>query len=145
MSPIAVDRVVTHNMVDSKDRSDIDTGIDVGGTIQRIKDHTVSPLVLVLDDDGLLVLLRHEHRGLARRAKSIYHDVVRQHIELLLIFALDIRLSSQANPRDGIGCEISLCGPGKIESSETLWPAAARRLTSLSIAPCGHWWRGTWM
>ncbi len=55
--------------VDAKDGADADIGVDVGGTIQRVKDHSVAATVLVAHD-GLLVLLRAHDVHLQGKAKS---------------------------------------------------------------------------
>ena len=66
----------THDVVNTKDGTDVHTGIDVAATVEWVEDDTVLSLVPVLDDDRLLELLRDEHRRLARRAQRVDHDVV---------------------------------------------------------------------
>lgn len=56
----------THDLIYAKDGTNVHTSVDVAATVERIEDDAVFALVLVLDDDGLLELLRDEHGGLAR-------------------------------------------------------------------------------
>lgn len=42
------------------------------------------------DDDGLIYLLADQHTTFPGGTKSIDHDIIRQHVELLLIFALNV-------------------------------------------------------
>ena len=63
-------------MVDTEDRSDVYTGIDVAATIQGIEDDTVLPPVTVFDKDGLFVLFRDENCGFSRGPETVDHDIV---------------------------------------------------------------------
>ena len=87
----------THDSINAKDSADVHTGIDVAATVERVKDDTVLALVRIVDDHRLVKLLRHKHRRPARRAQGVDHDVVREHIELLLLLALHVRLARQAD------------------------------------------------
>jgi hypothetical protein len=96
---------VTHNLVHSKDGADVDTGVNVGATIQRVKHDTVvaletsiiSTLTTTADDDGLLQLLRDQYGSLAGRAEGVDHDLVREDIELLLVLALHVLFAGQTD------------------------------------------------
>ena len=63
-------------MIDAKDCSDVYTGVDVAATVQGIEDDTVLPFISVLDEDGLLVLLRDKNRGFSGGPKTVDHDIV---------------------------------------------------------------------
>ena len=47
-------------MVDTKNCSNVDTGVDVAAAVQGIEDDAILPPVTVLDDDSFLVLFRDE-------------------------------------------------------------------------------------
>ena len=95
----------TYDTVDTKDGTDVYAGIDVAATIQRIKHNTVVALVLVLDDDGFIKLLRDKHRCLAGSSERIDHDVIGQNIQFLLRLALNVGLPSETNAtQDQFGC-----------------------------------------
>ena len=84
-------------MVDAKDGADVHTSVDVAAAVQRVKDDAVLALISVLDDDGILQLLRDEYGALAGRTEGVNHDVVREHVELLLLLALDVRLARESD------------------------------------------------
>jgi hypothetical protein len=90
--------MVTHNPVYAKDSPDIHTSIDITAAVERIEHNAVFTPVLLLDDDGLFVLLGDEHSGPPGCTKGIYHDIVREHIEFLLLFTLDVGLSGKTDP-----------------------------------------------
>jgi hypothetical protein len=89
---------ISHDFVDPKDGSDIDTSIDIAATIQRIEDNAVLSLVPVFDNDSVIEFFRDEHGRLARRAQGVDHDVIRQDVELFLLFTLDVRLARGTDP-----------------------------------------------
>lgn len=92
----------THHRVNAEDSPDVDTSIDVATTVKRIKDYTVLSPVLLLNDDGIVKLLRDQDCGLSRRPQGVDHDVVSQDIELFLLLALDVGLASKADTEDDI-------------------------------------------
>ena len=88
----------THDMVYAKDGADVHTGVDIAAAVEGVEDDAVLALVAFVDEDRLLVLLRDEHGRLARRAQRVDHDVVREHVELLLLLPLNVRLARHADP-----------------------------------------------
>jgi hypothetical protein len=109
--------MATHNPVYAKDRPDIHTSIDVTAAVEGIEHNAVFTPVLLLDDDGFFVLFGDEHSGPPGCTKSIYHDIVREHIEFLLLFTLDVGLSGKTDStleasveraqRQGLGAQIN--------------------------------------
>ena len=87
----------TDNLVYAKDGADVHTGVDVAATVEWVEDDAVFALEPVLDDDRLLELLGDEHCRLARGTQRIDHDVVREHIKLLLLLALDLCITGEAD------------------------------------------------
>jgi hypothetical protein len=51
-----------------------------------------------VDDDRVLVLFRDEDGALAGSAERVDHDVVRENVELLLVLALDVGGTGDADP-----------------------------------------------
>lgn len=95
----------TYDTVDTKDGTDVYSGIDVAATVQRIKHNTVVALVLVLNDDGFIELLRNKHRCFAGSSEGIDHDVIGQNIQFLLRLALNVGLPGKTDPtQDQFGC-----------------------------------------
>jgi hypothetical protein len=88
--------------IDAEDRTDRDTGIDVGRAIQRIENNDVVTRVSLLNKDGGVFLLRGEGSSTARRTEASTKDLVRNDIELLLVLTLDVGLTSKTSEaRDG--------------------------------------------
>lgn len=87
----------THHLIYTEYGSNINTSVDVGRAVEWVKDDTIFSLVFVLDNHCVLELLRDEDGRLPRRAQGIDHDVIRKHVELLLLFTLDICLASKPN------------------------------------------------
>ena len=56
---------MAYDVVDAENGSDVYTGVDVAATVQGIEDDAVLSPVTVIDEDSLLVLFRHENRGLS--------------------------------------------------------------------------------
>ena len=94
-------------LVDAEDRARRDVRVDVRRAVERVEDgdvllalldddllvdlvEAVGVLRRVLDADGLVLLLRREHGHLAREAKRVLKHRVRDHVELLLLLALDV-------------------------------------------------------
>src|SRR5258708_5434686 len=86
-----------YDLVDTKDSTNVDTCIDVAATVQRIEDDTVFAAEALFDHDSLVQFFRDEDGRLPRGSKSIDHNIVREHIEFLLFFALNVCLASQAH------------------------------------------------
>lgn len=56
-----------------------------------------------LDDNSILHLLRDHDLALARRAQGVHHDIVREHVELLLVLALDVGVPGETDEVDEPG------------------------------------------
>lgn len=65
-----------HDLVDPKNRSNVDTCVDVAASIERIKDDTIFPPVLFFYNDSIFELFRDEIGCSARRAQRVDHDIV---------------------------------------------------------------------
>jgi hypothetical protein len=93
-----------HELVNAKDCANVDTGIDVGASIQGIKAHGVTTTSRLVENDCLVVFLgresarlplcdvsRHylgnENRSLSTVPERIDHDLVREDVEFLLLLA----------------------------------------------------------
>lgn len=90
----------THDLVNPKDRPDVHTGVDIAAPVEWVKHDAVLPLVFILDDHRVFEFLRDEHCGLSGGAEGVDHDIVREHVELLLLFALDVGVACQPNAAD---------------------------------------------
>jgi len=105
----------TYDFVDSKDGPDRDTTINVGASVEGIKDDTVLAPVLIFDENSVLVLLRDHDRHLVGRSKCIHKDLVRNDIQFFLVFALNVRGVGKAGPirrgeqkeRDEFNCNMA--------------------------------------
>lgn len=91
-------REETYAFVDTKDGTDVDTGVNVGRTVERVKHDAVATAVTGVDDDRVLVLFRDEDGALAGSAERVDHDVVREDVELLLVLALDVGGTGDTDP-----------------------------------------------
>jgi hypothetical protein len=91
---------ISHDLVYSKDCANVDTGINITASIERIKHDTILSLVSIFDDDSLVEFLRHKHGGLARCTQGIDHDIIRENVEFLLLFPLHICVAGQTNTSD---------------------------------------------
>lgn len=93
------------DQVDAKDGANVDTGVDVARAIQRVEHDAVLALrgveviadPLLSNKNSFFVLLGHKYRCFAGGPQGIDHNVVREHIQLLLVLALDIGVTSCAN------------------------------------------------
>jgi len=93
-------RVVDVRIVseDREDRADADARVEVRAAVERIEhDAVLAALVAAAEDRRLVVLFTREHGDRCTRAKASDERLVRDHIELLLLLALHIRL---ADPSD---------------------------------------------
>lgn len=63
-------------MVDTKNCSNVDTGVDVAAAVQGIEDDAILPPVTVLDDDSFLVLFRDEDCSFSGGSEAVDHDIV---------------------------------------------------------------------
>ena len=52
----------------------------------------------ILDEDGLLVLLRDQNGGGARGLEGVDEDLVGNHVELLLVLSLHIGAAGKTGP-----------------------------------------------
>lgn len=93
----AIEKRCTHDLVYTKDGADVHTGVDVAAAVERVEDDAVFALVRVLDDDGIVDLLRDEHGALAGCPEGVDHDVVREYVEFLLFLALHVCLSRHSD------------------------------------------------
>ena len=59
----------THDMIDTKDSTNIHTRIDIAAPIERVKDDAVLAPMSVVDEDGLFEFFRDEYGSLTRRPK----------------------------------------------------------------------------
>ena len=80
-------------MVNTKDGSDVHTGIDIATAIERIKDDTVFPPVFLVNDDGFFEFFGNQDSSLSGGSERVDHDVVGEDVEFLLFFALNIGVS----------------------------------------------------
>jgi hypothetical protein len=64
------------------------TRVDVAAAIQGVKHHDVVAAGGLLHADGVLLLLGRDHAGAAAVAEAQGEDVVRDHVQLLLLLAL---------------------------------------------------------
>ena len=64
--------------------------LDVGGAVEGVEDDAVLAAVLRLHVDGLLLLLRHQHRALPALAQHVLEDLVGHDVQLLLVLALHV-------------------------------------------------------
>jgi hypothetical protein len=53
-----------------------------------------------LDDNSILHLLRDHDLALSRCAQSVHHDIVGEHVELLLVLALDVGVAGETDEVD---------------------------------------------
>ena len=84
-----------HDVVDTEDRSNVYTSVDVAATVQRIENDAVLPPIAVLDNDSFFVLFRDENGGFSGGPETVDHDIVGQHVKFLLFLPLNVRLTSQ--------------------------------------------------
>lgn len=89
---------MTYHFVNTKDGSDRDTAINVGGSIEGIKDDAVLALVLGLDHNGLLVFLGDHDSDLVGGSERVHKDLVGNNIQLLLLLALDVGRVGKTSP-----------------------------------------------
>mmetsp|Transcript_11486 Transcript_11486/g.22952 ORF Transcript_11486/g.22952 Transcript_11486/m.22952 type:complete len:266 (+) Transcript_11486:271-1068(+) len=82
--------------IDSENGTDRDSSVDVGGSIQRIKDNNIVPREGFLNSNWLVFLLRGNHSGTTRGTKAVGEDFVGNNIELLLILSLHVLFSSKS-------------------------------------------------
>lgn len=85
---------------DTEDGADRDTGVQVGRAVDRIADDGVPGVRVLVEDDGLLFLLRDEDAALARAPHGGDEDVVTDHIQLLLVITRGVGGASQAGQVD---------------------------------------------
>lgn len=65
-------------------------------------DHSLRSLCPT-DDNRIINLLTDHHAALPTRPQGIHHDIVTEHIELLLVLALNVGGASQADEVDKSG------------------------------------------
>lgn len=79
-----------HDLIYAENGADVDTSVDVAGSIQGIEYYAVLALVASLDDDRLFEFFRNKHCGSSGGTQSVDHNIIRQDIQLLLLFSLDV-------------------------------------------------------
>lgn len=123
--------VKTYHFVNSKDSTDVDTGIDVTAAVKRIENDTVFAPVLLFDDDSIVEFFGDKDSGLPRSAESVDHDVVREDIQFLLLLALDIGFTCQAYPAK----QLVRALPMKRQSADTykLMSRALRTFVAMNL------------
>lgn len=89
----------TYQCVDSKDSPNVHTSIDVAATVEGIENDTVLAPVTFFDNDRVFEFFGNENGRLSRSPEGIDHDVIRQDIQLLLFFPLNISFSCESNAR----------------------------------------------
>lgn len=85
----------TYHSVDTKDRANVHTSIDIATAIKRVEDDAILSSVFFLDDDCIVKLLGHKNCRLSRCTKSIDHNIIGEHVQLLLFFTLHVRFTCQ--------------------------------------------------
>mmetsp|Transcript_6423 Transcript_6423/g.18943 ORF Transcript_6423/g.18943 Transcript_6423/m.18943 type:complete len:334 (-) Transcript_6423:12-1013(-) len=105
-------------LVDAEDGADADVAVDVGTSVEGIERDAEFARLAGRDDDGLLVLLGHQHAAHARIDQRVDHHIVRQDIQLLLIVAGAVDLACQtvqlgnSSTLHGGRDELARCGNG---------------------------------
>lgn len=91
----------TYQCVDSKDGPDVNTSVDVAAAVEGVENDTILASVTLFNDDRVLELLGDKNSRLARCPEGIDHDVIRQDVQLLLFFPLNIGFSCKSNTEIG--------------------------------------------
>jgi hypothetical protein len=81
---------------DTENGTDRNVAVNVTGSIEGVEGDAVLTGLLLGDDDGILLLLRNEHGANSRVDESVDHHVIGHDVELLLIIAGAIYLTSKA-------------------------------------------------
>src|SRR5262245_46062656 len=77
-----------------KNRTDRNVDVDVRGPVQRIEDDDVpAVLAVAVDDDRFLIFFRRHYRDYAARPQAVEQGLVREVVEALDGFAVDVRLA----------------------------------------------------
>lgn len=96
------------DLVDPKDRPDVDSRVDVATPVERVESDTivadeVSVCGVGADHDRVLPFLGDEDATLSTGSEGVDHDLVREDVELLLFFTLDVLPAGQTDQVDQSG------------------------------------------
>jgi hypothetical protein len=82
---------------DAEDGSDRAADIEVRRAVERIEQHAVLALlrIVIAQDDGLFILFRGDDRDTFATAQRTQQDLVGDHVQLLLLFALHVLIADR--------------------------------------------------